>query len=646
MKRLAWEDLEGMFGFLADHKDFVFLDTSRPDRENRTSLLFTEPVARLRCHPGADAGQFLGIAEDWLKQGFWLAGWFDYDFGGLLEEKLAFDRGAAAAPAALADLGVYRKPYIYDHAAGRGDLPDGPRPATVPGWRVDGLQPNVDHAEYLQAIRRLRGYIAAGDTYQVNYTLKLLFAWSGSVEALYRDLRHSQTVPFGACIRRDEERILSFSPELFFRRDGRELTVRPMKGTSRRGRTAAEDRDLCLGLARDPKNRSENVMIVDLLRNDLARLMHRLGGGDVWVSSLFDVETYESLLQMTSTVKACPGGDRTGDGFGLYNLFHALFPCGSVTGAPKIRTMEIINELEKERRGVYTGAIGYLAPDGAAVFSVPIRTVVLRGTRGEMGIGSGIIIDSDPEQEWQECLLKGRFLSHCRPGFELLTTMLWQPGAGYRRLDRHLARLERSAAELCFSWSETEIRQRLERQAAAFAGHCMRVRLTLAKDGTIGIAAQPCEAPELLRLPASPEQPGPGLPEIDFSVHVIDGDSPWLRHKTTNRELYDREFRAGQEEGLYDRLFVNRRGEVTEGCISNVVVYADGRYRTPPLASGLLPGVMREQLLDDRERPTVEARLTPADVMAAEAIYLCNAVRGLVRVTLRRGVGKAVGSSS
>ncbi len=645
MKRLAWEDLEGMFGFLADHKDFVFLDTSRPDLENHTSLLFTEPVDRLRCYPGADAAHFLGDAEDWLKRGFWLAGWFDYDFGGLLEEKLAFDRATADAPAALADLGVYRKPYIYDHAVGSGDLPDAPRPATLPGWRIDGLQPNVGRAEYLLAIRRLRDYIAAGDTYQVNYTLKLLFAWTGSAEALYRDLRHNQTVPFGAYIRRDEERILSFSPELFFRRDGRQLTVRPMKGTSRRGRTAAEDRDLCHGLARDPKNRSENVMIVDLLRNDLARLMHRLGGGDVWVSSLFDVETYESLLQMTSTVKASPGGDRAGADFGLYELFHALFPCGSVTGAPKIRTMEIINELEKERRGVYTGAIGYLAPDGAAVFSVPIRTVVLRGTRGEMGIGSGIIIDSDPEQEWQECLLKGRFLTHCRPGFELLTTMLWHPGMGYWCLDRHLARMERSAAELCFSWPEAAIRHELERQAAAFAGHCMRVRLTLAKDGAIAVAAVACAAPALLRLPVRPEPVGPGLPEIAFSSEVVDGDSPWLRHKTTSRDLYDQEFRAGREEGLFDLLFVNRRGEVTEGCISNVVVYADGRYRTPPLASGLLPGVMREQLLHDRERPVVEAVLTPADVMAAEAVYLCNAVRGLVRVRLRQGEGKAVGSS-
>ncbi len=446
MECLDWRDLEGLLGYLADKEDYVFLDTSRPDPDNRYSYLFTDPVAHLRCLPGEDGSAFLQQVEEWLARGFWLAGWFDYDFGGLLEERLAFPPGKKGGGATLADLGVYRQPAIFDHGSGRGSFPAPPHPATVDGWRIDNLEPNVGRAEYLQAIRRLREYITAGDTYQVNYTLKLQFDWSGSAMALYRDLRHNQTVPFGACIRRGEEQILSFSPELFFRCDGSEMAVRPMKGTSPRGRNPQEDEELKNFLHHDQKNRSENVMIVDLLRNDLARLMHRLGGGEVWVSSLFDVETYESLLQMTSTVRARVGGDQALACSRLHHLFHALFPCGSVTGAPKIRTMEIIDELEKEKRGVYTGAIGYLGPGGRGVFSVPIRTVVLRGDRGEMGIGSGIIIDSDPEQEWQECLLKGRFLSHCRPGFELIETLLWRPEDGYWLLERHLSRLASSAA--------------------------------------------------------------------------------------------------------------------------------------------------------------------------------------------------------
>ncbi len=536
----------------------------------------------------------------------------------------------------LADLGVYSTPRCFDHVTGEGDFPSCLDKAASDGWEIAGLQPNVGHREYLQAIRKLHEYIAAGDTYQVNYTLKLLFRWHGSAEALYRDLRHNQTVPYGAYIRRGGERILSFSPELFFRRDGSGLVVRPMKGTARRGRNPAEDDQLRQGLREDGKNRSENVMIVDLLRNDLARLMHSTGGGEVWVSSLFDVETYESLLQMTSTVRARASEGGGSPDLRLFDLFHALFPCGSVTGAPKIRTMEIIAELEKEERGVYTGAIGYLAPDGHAVFSVPIRTVVLRGDHGEMGIGSGIIHDSDAEQEWRECLLKGRFLSHCRPGFELLETMLWQPDSGYWLLEEHLARMAGSAREMRFSWPESRIRLDLQKAAEAFPPQCMRVRLTLAKDGASAIAVQPCDPPGPLRLPPYPPAAEGDLPEVGFSRQVTAGAFPWLRHKTTRREIYDEEFRAARDKGLYDVLLRNDKGEVTEGCITNIVIYADGVYKTPPLSCGLLPGVMRQQLLQDTERPVRECRLSVADVQAAEAIYLCNSVRGLVRVALRQ----------
>jgi para-aminobenzoate synthetase/4-amino-4-deoxychorismate lyase len=634
MKHLDWRDLEGLLGYLAGKEDYVFLDTSRPDPDNRYSYLFTDPVAHLRCAPGEDGGRFLEQVEEWLAGGFWLAGWFDYDFGGLLEERLAFPLKGIGGGAFLADLGIYREPVVFDHGSGTGALPYYQSPETVDGWRIEGLEPNVGRLEYLQAIRQLREYIAAGDTYQVNYTLKLKFGWSGSAMALYRDLRHNQTVPFGACIRRGDDQILSFSPELFFRCQGSDMAVRPMKGTSPRGRTASEDLELQRFLSLDPKNRSENVMIVDLLRNDLGRLMHRLGGGEVWVPSLFDVETYESLLQMTSTVRARVDGERMLAGSGLEHLFRALFPCGSVTGAPKIRTMEIIDELEKERRGVYTGAIGYLGPQGRAVFSVPIRTVVLRGDRGEMGIGSGIIIDSDPEQEWQECLLKGRFLSHCRPGFQLIETMLWQPGSGYWLLDEHLSRLADSAATMSFACRIDTIRKQLERQAGEFAG-CMRVRLLLAKDGSVALDATPCTAPALLKLPASSGERVAGLPEIGFAAGAIDGRLPWLRHKTTRRDHYDAALTAGREQGLFDLLFVNGDGEVTEGCISNVIVFRDGRYLTPSLSCGLLPGVMRGALLQDPDLPIGEAILSPEEVMGAEAVFLCNSVRGVVQVALR-----------
>ncbi len=642
MRHLDWRDFEGLLGYLAEKEDYVFLDTSRPDPDNRYSYLFTDPVAYLRCAPGADGEAFLRRVEGWLARGFWLAGWFDYDFGGLLEERLSFPLKGIGGGAFLADLGVYREPAVFDHGSGTGTFPCCQNPETAAGWLIEGLLPNVDRPEYLQAIRQLHAYIAAGDTYQVNYTLKLKFGWSGSAMALYRDLRHNQTVPFGACIRRGDERILSFSPELFFRCEGSEMVVKPMKGTSPRGRTPSADLELQRLLGQDPKNRSENVMIVDLLRNDLGRLMHRLGGGEVWASSLFDVEPYESLLQMTSTVRARVDGGRSLCESALEHLFRALFPCGSVTGAPKIRTMEIIDELEKERRGVYTGAIGYLAPQGRAVFSVPIRTVVLRGDRGEMGIGSGIIIDSDPEQEWQECLLKGRFLSHCRPGFELIETMLWQPGSGYWLLEEHLSRLAASASTMSFSCDLAAIRRQLDRHAGEFGG-CMRVRLLLAKDGSITITATPCAAPDQLRLPASPGRPAGDLPEIAFAAAVIDGRLPWLRHKTTRRDHYDKALAAGRGLGLYDLLFVNSDGQVTEGCISNLIVFRDGRYQTPALTCGLLPGVMRGALLQDHGRPVGEAVLSPEEVMESEAVFLCNSLRGVVRVALRGPERVAVG---
>lgn len=637
MKSLDWMQLEGLLGFLSGQEDFVFLDTSRPDRENHQSFLFVDPVARIRCQLFDNAANFLRDVEGWLGQGYYLAGWFDYDFGRLLEDKLAKRPARAGeSDAWLADLGVYRSPRIFDHLTGVGDFPSCPGKASATGWRIIDLQPNVGHPDYLAAIRRLKEYIAAGDTYQVNYTLKLLFDWHGSPEALYCDLRHNQTVAYGAYIRRGSERILSFSPELFFRRAGSELMVRPMKGTSHRGGSPEEDQTLRQALHEDQKNRSENVMIVDLLRNDLARLMHQSGGGDVWVSSLFDVETYESLLQMTSTVRARLHQEgRSAPDLRLLDLFHTLFPCGSVTGAPKIRTMEIIDELEKERRGVYTGAIGFLGPGGQAAFSVPIRTIVLRDGRGEMGIGSGIIHDSDPEQEWRECLLKGRFLSNCRPGFQLFETLLWQTGTGYWFLQEHLERLAGSAMQMRFLYSEDKAREELDRAAASFSRQHMRVRLALAKDGLIEITSQPCDPPGSFRLPPIPPRSQDDLPEIEFSRYVIDENFPWLLHKTTRRDRYDEELKAARARGLYEMVFCNKRGEVTEGCITNIIIYSKGEYTTPPITCGLLPGVMRRRLLLDEDRPLREGLISEEDVRKAEAIFLCNSVRGLVHVALR-----------
>ncbi len=632
MKPITNNKLSQLLRFLSGRKDFVFLDTAKADSENTCSYLFLDPVARLKYYQGQDVDRFLENIKDYQSQGCYVAGWLSYEFGYIIEPALQrlfcrpCDEGSL-----LADFWVFEKKYTFDHQTGYSDFPEEDGAGPCSSYAVSNLAASQTRQDYVTAIKKILDYIRAGDTYQVNYTLKLLFSFSGSAEALYKDLRRNQSVSYGAFIRSGDERILSFSPELFLKKGPGSVVVRPMKGTMKRGRTLAEDALLQQELAGDIKNRSENVMIVDLLRNDLGRLMHNAPEGEVGVRSLFDVEVYETLLQMTSTIEATTTKEALA-ALPLLDLFTSLYPCGSVTGAPKIRTMQIIDELEKDRRGVYTGAIGYLSPTGEAMFNVPIRTVVLNGETGEMGIGSGIVFDSDPEQEWQECLLKGSFLTNPSSGFHLIETLLYDPDSGYFLLDEHLHRLSASASYFLFSLDVADVREKLMEQACKFNGGCMRVRLGLEKDGTFSITARQCETPSLMGLPQVPL--GGKLPKIGFSNVTTDARVPWFYHKTSRRDVYNLEFRAAGKNGLFDICFCNDEGEVTEGCITNIIVYKNGCYTTPPVRCGLLPGVMREWLMRDRERPLKEAVLTMEDVKNADALFLCNSVRGVVQVQL------------
>lgn len=654
MKVLSGLDLAKLLEFLADQEQFVFLDTARPGPDNTASFLFLNPVDRLQCHGGDDAGVFLARVEAAVASGYHVAGWFAYEFGYLLEERL---RGLLNRPGdnllLLADLGVFPEPCIFDHCTGESSFPcfrqtvgggvlagKSSAPGSVEdGCRVLNIRPSQGRDAYLRAMEAIRRYIEAGDTYQVNYTLKLLFDFCGSPEALYALLRRNQSVAYGACIHLGETRILSFSPELFFKKDADSIMVRPMKGTMKRGRFAEEDEHQAELLRHDAKNRSENVMIVDLLRNDLGRLMRDLGDGPVSTRSLFDVERYETLFQMTSTIVATGVQKNLAalPPLPLNRLFRALFPCGSVTGAPKVRTMEIIAELEPQRRGLYTGAIGYLAPSGKALFNVPIRTITLHGSRGEMGIGSGIVADSNPEQEWRECLLKGQFLSDCVPAFELIETLLWEPDAGYWLLEDHLQRLALSADYFLFCCDLSTVTRRLHGESRQFTAQPMRVRLTLARDGVITVVSQPCLLPLIRRLPVRPDVCPCDLPRIEVSPVRVDSSSPFVFHKTTCRQLYDSELQRVRAKGLLDCCFLNERGELTETCIANIILYRRGVYVAPVLQSGLLAGIMRKQLLVDKRVVLREAVLTLDDLRDAEAMFLCNSVRGIVQVTGNRG---------
>ncbi len=627
---LSDTQIAGLLSTLSAHEHWVLLDTAKPDRLNHQSLLFIDPVNVLVYRAGEDRATFLRGMEVLLVQGFYLAGWFAYEF--FHERRSVITESSSVI---LAEFGVYHRPLTHDHHRQAGSFPglDGPSCPEQGTYRISDLAPNMERAAYCRAIAGILDYIAAGDTYQVNYTCKMRFRFSGSVTTFYLDLRRSQPVPYGCFLKHGRRHLLSFSPELFFRAEPGIITTRPMKGTCVRGRTLAEDRFQADFLRHDEKNRSENVMIVDLLRNDLARLVDGLGGGRVRVASLFDVEYYQTVLQMTSTVVA---EYARSSGVTPAELICALFPCGSVTGAPKIRTMEIIDDLETEPRGVYTGAIGYFAPEGRAVFNVPIRTVVLDGERGEMGIGSGIVADSTPAEEWRECLLKARFLTHPLPAFELLETMLYRPGDGYFLLAGHLGRLAGSAEYFSFRFDRDRILRALHDLAQREAwDEYRRVRLTLDRHGDLQISATPCAAPQFLCWPSATAAEATATVAIGLAGQAVDSTSPWLFHKTTHRLAYEQGLRQAEADGLFDVLLSNERREITEGCISNLFALIDGSYVTPPLHCGLLAGVMRERLLASAgEVPVQERVIYREDVLRAEQLYLCNSVRGVLPARL------------
>lgn len=465
-------------------------------------------------------------------------------------------------------------------------------------WR-----PSLDAAAFDRGVAAIRELIAAGDCYQVNFTLRQRFSFAGCPRSFFSELSRSQPTPYGCYLETGDFRILSASPELFFSLSEDVLTTRPMKGTAPRGRWPDEDRARRRSLKESPKELAENLMIVDLLRNDMG-LVSRTGS--VRVASLFDVESYPTVHQMTSTIES-----RLREGVGTLELFQALFPCGSVTGAPKKRSMEIIAQLEGEPRGLYTGCIGYLSPGGEAKFSVAIRTAVLdlKAGEGEIGIGSGITYDSVAGDEYRECISKARFAREPLPEFQLIESLLYD--GGYFLLERHLERLARSAAYFSFALQPEAASRALEETAAGLsAGKSYKVRLLLSRDGSLACEAAPIE-PVAIQTTAG------------FAAARVDSQDRFLYHKTTLRDRCRYELAARPE--LDEVIFENEHGEVTEGANSNIVARIEGRYLTPPLASGLLPGTFREELLAEG---TIEERvLTRADLEGAEALFLINSVR-------------------
>ena len=601
-------------------EEFILLETAKSTQGNNHSYLFTNVKKRLTHRASDDPILFLEQCERYTQKGYFLAGWFSYEFGYGLEKSITH-LAPVHKDTILAELGVYTAPQVFDHTASLAI----PKTAQSPkkSCTIKNVTLSQNQKQYIEHIHKIKEYILAGDTYQVNYTLKLLFDFLGNQDDLYLQLRRNQQVSFSAYIKQKECSILSFSPELFFKKHNGEITVRPMKGTISRGLTHAEDLKNGIFLQTDLKNRAENIMIVDLLRNDLGRIAQK---GMVTPTSLFDIETYNSLLQMTSTIQATVDQD-----LGLAELFTALFPCGSVTGAPKIRTMEIIKELETAPRGVYTGAIGFLGPNGQSAFNVPIRTIEVQDNKGKMGIGSGIVADSDPINEWQECLLKGQFLTHAPKPFELIETLLWQPESGYALLKQHQIRLKESAQYFNFHYKEEEISRALQEKNTTLK-EVSRVRLTLNQEGHITIQATPCPPPTAFDLEPLQQR---ATQKICFAKQTVSSTNVFLYHKTTNRDWYNKTWAKAVEAHYLDAIYTNEKGEITEGCISNIFVLKNDILRTPPLSAGLLAGVFRQYLLDTFPQQVREQRLYKDDLLAEKTtVFIGNSVRGLIPVQL------------
>ncbi|WLI89018.1 aminodeoxychorismate synthase component I [Massilia sp. R2A-15] len=601
-----------------DHCFALLDDASAADPAAARSRLYTGLTETLECSDAAAWPQLLAQMQEALARGLYAVPLLTYELGGHL---LGID--AHAVPGALARVLLFQHcehlsaPQVQEWLKERA----GEGPAGIAGVRA-----NVDEEAFTAALARIHALIAAGDTYQVNYTYRLRFDAFGTVHALYARLRARQPVPYGALVALpDGGALLSLSPELFIRHAGGELLARPMKGTAPASPDDAENARRAAALAADTKNRAENLMIVDLLRNDLGRVAQT---GSVEVSALFEVQRYSSVLQMTSTVKAQLRGDAT-----LADIFMALYPCGSITGAPKRRTMEIIHEIEPAPRGIYTGAIGWFDPPqagrdiGAFCLSVPIRTLTLqpqaRGVRaGEMGVGAGIVYDSDPVEEYAECQLKARFLTGLSNEFELFETMRADHETGVRHQGRHLARMSASARYFGFPFDAQAATAALNQACAGFEpGVRYRLRLALGQSGEFRVQSAP--------LAALAEPVG-----LLVAGDAVRSDDLFARHKTSIRSRYDAAWREAETQGGFDTLFFNERGELAEGGRCNVFVRVNGRWLTPPLSCGVLPGVMRAVLLDAPAWKASEGVITRTMLEHADDIIVCNALRGPLRAFL------------
>ena len=574
---------------------WMFFDDER--KNGADPRLYRDPVERVVADSFEEIPPALERIRAALGEGKHAAGYLAYEAGYAFDTKLTGHARKGDGP--LLSFGLFEgfeTPEL-------GSLLPNPD-----GAFAGRLLPRIEANEYESAAQTVRDHLFAGDFYQANLTFGCDVAVVGNPLALYARLRRSSQAGWGGVLSDGERTLLSFSPEQFFTiRDGI-LEAVPMKGTAPRRADPEADAEEASELAVDEKQRAENLMIVDLMRNDLARVSVP---GSVEVPELFKVETYPTVHQMVSRITS-----RLREGFDAVDVLRTIFPCGSVTGAPKVAAMQALRGLEPEPRGAYTGSMGWIEPGGDAAFNVMIRTIEWQtgSTRARLGLGSGLVVDSIPRDEWAECLLKGEFVRGQAQDFDLIETMRFDPDEGIAELERHLDRMRVSAQDLDFKFDRHAARNEL--QAATF-GRKVRamVRLLLSRTGAMAIQVKPFEEPAELPV------------RVAVRPLPVDVTDFRLRHKTTDRRFYDR---ARQEDRTYETIFVDPDGRLTEGSRTNLFVEREGRLLTPPLERGILPGILRAKLID--EGKAVEADLTPDDLEAG--FFVGNIVRGLVPARL------------
>lgn len=504
---------------------------------------------------------------------------------------------------------------IYDHAP----KIFAPNLESVIEFKHIDSKPELTKDEYVSAIRKIEKYIGDGDIYQANFTFRSEIFFSGKRNFdpeipyhLFESLFQIHPVPYAAYVNTGQAELVSISPELFLEKSSLKIRSMPMKGTAHRRLSAIDDLKAAEALSKDPKNRAENIMIVDMVRNDLGRIC-RLGS--VKAGPLWHVDTYNTVHQMIS----CVEGDLPPN-ISLFDVLAATFPAASITGAPKIRAMQIIDELEKSPRKVYTGSIGCVIPGGDFCFNVAIRTLVFREGDVELGVGSGIVADSDPVDEWQESLLKGRFISRKLPSFDLLETMLWCKGKGVVFLDEHLERLRNSHRYFLWKWNREKIINRLDQAVESLSAFdYARIRLLVSQNGNVVVEVHPLDK----------QGWGKDVINVKISQSKTDSGNLFLYHKSTFRDFYNQQFKQAQAEGFDEVIFSNEKNEITEGAISNIFIRKGPKWFTPPVKCGLLPGIWRVAKFADLH--SEEKILNIEDLKKADEILIGNSVRGEVR---------------